>query len=105
MSSIPDVQFTELFAIPFLQYQWPSCDDLNRELRTAILAQQRAVGGRMTWRGSSIDGWQSDKDLQTWPQPCAKELLDRIDVMTRDMVARVVSEPQTEHFEHWSVDA
>ena len=105
MSSIQDPQFTELFGIPFLQYQWPDSDNLNRELRTVILAQQRAVAGRMAWLGSSIGGWRTGKDLQTWSQPCVKELLQRIDVMTRDMVTRLVSEPKKEHFEHWSIEA
>ena len=105
MSSIPEAQFTEFFAVPFLQYQWPDNDNLNSELRTVILTQQRAVAGRMTWPGSSIGGRHSGKDLKAWPQPCVKELLNRIDVMTRDMVKRLVSRPQTDHFEHWSVRA
>lgn len=105
MSTSPDKQFTELFPVPFLQYQWPDCDDLNRDLRAVILEKQESVAGRIRWRGSSIGGWHSGKDLQLWSQPCIAVLLERIDVMVRDMVTHVVPEPSPEHLENWAVQA
>lgn len=97
-SLLPTAELQEVFPNPTLQYLWPDSDTLNAELKALILAKVREKPGEAR---SIAGGLQSDRTVQDWPEPCVKQLLDRIDTMIRELVLRLVDNPRDEHFEGW----
>jgi uncharacterized protein (TIGR02466 family) len=102
---LADAEFLELFPTPLLRCQWPESEQLNRELREVILDKFELEQGRSRVQRSNIGGWQSLKDLHTWPQPCVARLNERIDAFVREMVRRVVPDPLPGHLEGWQFQA
>jgi len=93
-------ELAELFPIPVLTYQWPDSARLNADLQKVILEKmERSPGVVKTNRG----GWQSNTDLQTWAEPAVRALLQRIQLMMRELVRRTVSSVQDTHLRQWDV--
>lgn len=74
-----------LFPSPVMHFDWPDGEALNAGLREAVQAHRRtSLGVVKTNRG----GWQSDTDLQDWPEPAAQELMRRVLRLVREYLAR-----------------
>src|SRR6476646_1899457 len=74
-----------LFASPVMYFDWPESEGLNTRLKEIVLeTRKRSAGVVKTNRG----GWQSDADLQSWPQPEITELTDRVRRFAQEYVRR-----------------
>src|SRR5262244_3872994 len=95
-------ELKELFATPVLQYLWRDSATLNRNLRDLILRKrEQSPGVVKTNRG----GWQSETDLQKWPEDCVQILLSRVHSMMGEMVRRTVPDPDERHLDKWTIRA
>jgi uncharacterized protein (TIGR02466 family) len=95
-------ELQELFPNPVLQYLWPDSDALNAELRRLILRKMEGSPGVVkTNRG----GWQSQANLQTWPEDCVQVVLARIRAIIKEMVRRTVPYADERHLEDWNIRA
>lgn len=91
-----------LFPSPVMHHDWTDADALNEGLRAAV-AHRRAttLGVVKTNRG----GWQSDTDLQTWPEPAVQELVARITQLAREYVARQSGADDERFASGWTIRA
>jgi uncharacterized protein (TIGR02466 family) len=101
---LPGAELIELFPSRMLKYQWPESEELNAQLRAAILARMAADPGQKKGK-TNVGGWHSENTLQHWPEPCFKELLGWIDVAVRTLVLWTVNDAPKELFEGWDKEA
>lgn len=96
------VEIMDVFPSPILKYYWPDSEILNAELKTVVLKQMAASAGVVkTNRG----GWQSQADLQEWPEDCVKTLMARVQTAVREVVKHTVQEPSEHHLNNWKIRA
>lgn len=78
-----------LWGTPFVSYQWPDCDELNRELEALILEKESADS---TGRGirSNAGGWQSRGNIVTWQEPCIQTLKQRVETLIFNLIGELV---------------
>lgn len=105
ISQLQDSELEQLFPTPLLRHHWMDSDELNRELRSIVLARMEADQGKSLWHGSNLGGWHSAKELDAWSHPCIEELMRRVRALLSEMISRVVPDPEPEHFQGWSVQA
>jgi len=84
-----------LFGTPFISYQWPDSDELNKELAETILAREKADTGGRGIR-SNAGGWQSRGNLITWPEACIKKLKQRTETIVFNLLGEIVRKDGTE---------
>ena len=93
MSKTPDFDIrqclTTMFGTPFLTYQWPDSDDLNRELAELVMAEE---AGDDKGRGirSNAGGWQSRGNLLMRPERCIVELKQRVETTVFEVLGAIV---------------
>jgi uncharacterized protein (TIGR02466 family) len=63
-----------LFATPLFVFELPELEIYNRELRAALLAEQKATPGVQR---SNVGGWHSVPDLSQRPDPAWRALMQR----------------------------
>lgn len=68
-------QAASLFETPVIVDQLPDADELNRELKQAILARRDTDPGVQV---SNVHGWHSDRAMLRWGGAAAGRLRDRI---------------------------
>jgi len=68
-----------IFPTQLLSYKWENSEELNKELRKAILEKEKEGEGRQQ---SNVGGYHSEWDMLTWDYPCVKELTNRIHQMS-----------------------
>ena len=84
-SAVSSAQMELLFPAPVMYFDWPDGETLNEGLRAAVRAHRDSSSGVVkTNRG----GWQSDTDLQDWPEEATQELMRRVVTLAREYVAR-----------------
>lgn len=83
-----------LFGTPFVSYQWPDSEQLNRELGDLILAKEkedtRGYGIR-----SNAGGWQSPGNLITWPDEPIRKLKTRIEEIVFSLIGELLRKDGT----------
>jgi len=78
-----------LFGTPFVTYQWPEADDMNRDLEALIL---KAEANDEHGRGirSNAGGWQSRGNIMSWQQPAIQALKARIEQVIFNLIGEIV---------------
>jgi len=78
-----------LFGTPFVSWQWPDSDDLNRDLETLIL---KAEADDELGRGirSNAGGWQSRGNIMSWPDACVQTLKRRTEQLIFNLLGELV---------------
>lgn len=84
-----------LFGTPFVSYQWPDSEDLNRELTELILAKESADKEGYGTR-SNAGGWQSPGNVITWPEPCIQKLKARVEELIFNLTGELLRKDGTE---------
>ena len=102
---IPKTEFTVFGGAPFLKYHWPDSDALNSTLRNVILDTMKDTPSLQAHDATNIGGWHSERDLQAWASPAITVLLDRIQLIVREMVRATTDNADHRHFEGWEVEA
>jgi uncharacterized protein (TIGR02466 family) len=97
---------TTMFGTPFLSYQWPNSEDLNRELAEIVLAEE---AGDDQGRGirSNAGGWQSRGNLLMRSDPCIVELKQRIETTVFEVLGAIMRKDGTKRtfrllFDSWA---
>lgn len=84
-----------IFGTPFVSYQWPDSDELNRELEALILkAEADDVHGRGI--RSNAGGWQSRGNIMTWPDPSIQTLKQRVEQLVLNLTGELLRKDGTE---------
>tara|TARA_Y100000590_G_C15704907_1_gene1008213 strand:+ start:1135 stop:1770 length:636 start_codon:yes stop_codon:yes gene_type:complete len=65
------LQFDNLFSIPIIQYQTSKTEQLNKDLREAILEKEKQMP---TTNKSNQGGWQSEGDFFRWGNKGIEEI-------------------------------
>ena len=68
------------FATPVAAYPWPDSDDLNRELSSLVLAEEKKAGNVAR---SNVGGWHSPSDFLHRDAEPLRVLRDRVMQMAR----------------------
>lgn len=78
-----------IFGTPFVSYQWPESDTLNRELEALIL---EAEAGDSKGRGirSNAGGWQSRGNLMAWDNDSVRTLKARVEQLVFNVIGEIV---------------
>lgn len=91
-----------LFPSPVMHFDWPGSAALNAALRDVVLARRGGSNGTVkTNRG----GWQSDADLQDWPEPPIRQLLERMVELAREYVERQAGRRDPAFASGWKIRA
>lgn len=90
-----------LFATPLVTHTWPDSDQLNTALRAAILER---AGNQASQSRSSVGGWQSSRDLFTWPLPEVATLQERILQITTPLTKSVTHPSQHNRRFDWQLE-
>jgi len=80
----PRTIIRDLFATPVGVFDWPDTDQLNAELKTAIMERYNSSPGLVS---SNRKGWHSKFDMHQWPEACVAELM----AMVKESAARLTS--------------
>lgn len=102
MTESPQTQLSYIFPLPIVQRRWPDNDALNTALRDLILKEPAGSKGVKI---SNVGGWHSPKNLHERPEACVRELMGRIETVTRDLVRETVSNPTEAHLSGWEIEA
>ncbi len=78
-----------LFGTPFVSYQWPDSDELNRELAELILGKEASDTHGRGIR-SNAGGWQSGGNIMNWPDACIQTLKQRIEQLVFNVIGELV---------------
>ena len=86
---------TTLWGTPFVTYQWPDSDDLNRELEGLVL---RKEADNQAGRGirSNAGGWQSSGNIITWTEPAIQTLKQRMESLVFNLIGELVQKDGSE---------
>ena len=103
MAGFESAEYAELFTSPFMSYQWPDCDALNRELREKILAHERANPGRGQSK-SNIGGWHSETGQLQFCAAAGSTLLQRALALTNEATQRTLAGREVPPF-GWTIEA
>lgn len=78
-----------IFGTPFVSYQWPDSEGLNRELEALVL---KAEASDEQGRGirSNAGGWQSRGNIMTWQEPAVQTLKARIEQLVFNLIGEIV---------------
>ncbi|HEY1147131.1 MAG TPA: TIGR02466 family protein [Pseudoduganella sp.] len=91
-----------LFPSPVMYFDWPDSEALNASLREVVLERRRSSAGTVkTNRG----GWQSNTDLQDWPEPAVRQLLERVLELAKEYVARQTGRRDPAFEQGWKIRA
>jgi uncharacterized protein (TIGR02466 family) len=97
---------TTMFGTPFLSYQWPNSEKINRELAELVLAEE---AGDDQGRGirSNAGGWQSRGNLLMRSDPCIVELKRWIEMTVFEVLGAIVRKEGTKRtftllFDSWA---
>jgi putative 2-oxoglutarate-Fe(II)-dependent oxygenase superfamily protein len=93
---------THLGASPVFTHVWPASDELNAQLRQVVLDRMAVSPGL---KKSNCGGWQSERNLQLWGDPSIEELLDRVQIMLRDVIRATVDDPGDSLLNGWDIEA
>lgn len=80
MASLDDEKLIHLFTTPILKYIWPDSEQLNRRLRRAILKEESVSAGTTY---SSVGGWQSNEDFQSWAGEAGRTIVQQVAEMVQ----------------------
>lgn len=97
------VHISHPFRIPIFQWQIDEADDLNAQLRDAILQQYESTDGIQV--SNRDGGWHSKKNLQDWSAPGVEQFMRHIGSGVRDIVRQTVDEPERAHLDNWLIEA
>jgi uncharacterized protein (TIGR02466 family) len=103
MTGLEGAEMVDLFAAPFMSYQWPDADELNRDLRQHILAFERENPSRGNAK-STIGGWRSESGDLAFCGEAAKTLIARMAEMVNEATRRVLAGRQYPPFT-WTMEA
>jgi uncharacterized protein (TIGR02466 family) len=80
---------TTMFGTPFLSYQWPNSEQVNRELTELILGEE---AGDDQGRGvrSNAGGWQSRGNILMRTDPCILELKRRVETTVFEVLGAIM---------------
>ncbi|MDH4107213.1 MAG: 2OG-Fe(II) oxygenase family protein [Gammaproteobacteria bacterium] len=84
-----------LFGTPFMSWQWPDSDELNREL-TGLILEREASDPQGRGIRSNAGGWQSRGNLITWSEPCIQALKERYEAMVFNLLGQIVRKDGSE---------
>ncbi len=79
---VDKVNTTTLFPTNIITYNWPSIEDLNKELKEMIFEQAEKTP---SVKYSNVGGYHSPWDLLTWDYPCIKTFITMIQSMSQIM--------------------
>lgn len=83
-----------LFGTPFVSYQWPDSEQLNRELGELILSKEKEDSQGYGIR-SNAGGWQSPGNLITWPDEPIRKLKARIEELVFSLIGELLRKDGT----------
>ncbi len=97
---------TMQFGTPFVSYQWPDSEKMNKALAKLILAEEKSDDEGRGIR-SNAGGWQSRGNLITRPEPEIQELKQRMETMVFNLLGTIVRKDGTERtftllFDSWA---
>ena len=97
---------TTMFGTPFLSYQWPDSEELNRALAELVLAEEQADDQGRGIR-SNAGGWQSRGNLLMRSEPCVVELKQRIETTVFEVLGSIVRKDDSQRtftllFDSWA---
>ena len=97
---------TTMFGTPFLSYQWPDSDAVNRDLAELVLAEE-ATDDKGRGIRSNAGGWQSRGNLLMRADPCIVDLKRRIEATIFEVLGAIVRKDGTERtftllFDSWA---
>ena len=75
MTEFTETVLAKPFFTPVVMHRWEDSEELNRQLKEAVLAQERQSTGTIR---SNVGGWQSNQDFMTWTGDAGKLLGRRI---------------------------
>lgn len=74
-NSAPKATIRDLFPSPVGAFDWPGTEELNAQLRAAIMERYSSSPGLVS---SNRKGWHSKFDMHKWPEPCVATLMDMV---------------------------
>lgn len=78
-----------IFGTPFVTWQWPDSDDLNRELEALVLRKESDDAHGRGIR-SNAGGWQSRGNMMSWPDACVQTLKSRVEQLIFNLIGELV---------------
>ena len=96
----PEVIARDLFASPVLVCKWPNTEQLNAELRAAILKRYESTPSVVQ---SARHAWQSEHRMHEWPEACVKEFASMLKVAAANMGAHLAPTAAQESLEDWKI--
>jgi len=84
-----------MFSSPFICYQWPDSEELNRELIELVLADERADDAGRGIR-SNAGGWQSRGNIINRRERCIQKLKKRVETMVFTLLGEIVRKDDAE---------
>ena len=87
-------QAVGLFETPLIVDQMPNAGEVNRLLKSVVLARRAEDSGVQL---SNVAGWQSSSDMLSWGGPPAKVLLSRISSLVDHFTVDVRSPTQSRY--------
>jgi uncharacterized protein (TIGR02466 family) len=93
-----------LFGTPFVSYQWPDSDELNKELAALLLLKETEDKDGIGTR-SNAGGWQSPGNLITWPEPCIQKIKERMEAMVFGLTEQILRQDGRERSFTLLIDA
>jgi uncharacterized protein (TIGR02466 family) len=97
---------TMQFGTPFVSYQWPDSEKMNKALAKLILAEEKSDDEGRGIR-SNAGGWQSRGNLITRSEPEILALKQRMETMVFNLLGTIVRKDGTERtftllFDSWA---
>lgn len=88
-SNSPSQGLSMIFGTPFVSYQWPDSDELNRDLEALIL---KAESEDSQGRGirSNAGGWQSRGNMMAWENASVQALKQRVEQLVFNVIGEIV---------------
>jgi len=103
MPGFEGAHFVELFTSPFMSYQWPESDALNKELREKILAYEHAHPSK-TESKSNVGGWHSEAGQLQFCGAAGQTLIQRMIDMVNEATQRTLAGRNVASFA-WTMEA
>jgi len=96
----PNGMIRDLFPSPVGLFEWPNTDQLNAELRTAIMARFNSSPGLVS---SNRNGWHSKWDLHRWPEPCVAQLMAMLQASSSQLAAHLLRGTNSGLSQDWQI--
>lgn len=100
LNSAPRATIRDLFASPVGAFDWSDTEQLNAELRAAIMDRYTTSPGLVS---SNRKGWHSKFDMHTWPEPSVASLMSMVKASAARLGSHVLRDDDPEVAQGWQI--